>query len=122
MWRMFLDDLREPEYIKTFNWGHLYEPKDFVVARSYDTAVRLCEAQGCPSFITFDHDLGLESDGSEKTGYDLAKWLVDKDMDSIEQGKGYFIPDEFDFEVHSSNPVGQQNIIMYLINYLRQRA
>lgn len=88
------------------------------IARTYDAAVSLCKAQGCPSLISFDHDLGLEDDGSEKTGYDLAKWLVETDLDM----DGNFIPEGFEFHVHSSNPVGAANISGLLNSYLSNRC
>lgn len=116
-WNMFLDDLREVSYTRRFRDLLEYPVDSFVVARSYDEAVSLCKARGCPSVITFDHDLGLESDGSEKTGYDLAKWLVEMDLDA----EGKFIPEDFYAHVHSSNPVGAANIIVHINHYLAFR-
>lgn len=69
--------------------------------------------RGCPTFISFDHDLGPD----EKTGYDLAKWLVERDLDS----NGAFIPATFEFYVHSQNPVGAANIRNYLQRYLEYK-
>lgn len=99
---IFLDDERQPVH-----------PRRWRVCRSYDEAVIEMLTHGCPSMITFDHDLGLNS----KTGYDLAKWMVDMDL----TWEGKFIPADFTFEVHSQNPVGKANIEALLNNYLRQR-
>lgn len=51
-------------------------------------------------FISFDHDLG-----SELTGYDVAKYIVEN---------GYELTG---FTVHSMNPVGAKNIIDLLTHY-----
>jgi len=102
MTRLFIDDIRDP-----------YDD-DFVVVRSYDDAIHYMRQQGCPLFISFDHDLG---DADERTGYDIAKWIVERDLND----RGKFIPDEFDFHVHSANPVGVGNIIGLLTGYLKQR-
>lgn len=98
-WKLFLDDERFPAN----------KDKDFIIARSFEEAVELIELQGCPIFISFDHDLGLEKDG-----YDLAKYIVEKDLDN----QLSFIPKEFGFYVHSQNSVGAKNIQSYLTKYL----
>jgi len=85
---------------------------DWQIARSYDQAVALM-SEGCFSYISFDHDLGDDV----PTGYDLAKWLVARDLD--EGGK--FIPVDFGFNVHSANPVGRANIEGLLASYLKHR-
>lgn len=99
IWKLFLDDERFPAE----------KDKDFTIARSCEEAIELMTAQGCPIFISFDHDLGLE-----KSGYDLAKYIVEKDLDTNLS----FIPKEFSFYVHSQNNVGAKNIQTYLTQYL----
>lgn len=69
------------------------------------------EKNGCPDFISFDNDLMRELEG-----IDLAKWLVEKDMDNVG-----FIPKDFDFFVHSQNPIAKQKIYSYLGQYLEIR-
>ena len=81
---------------------------DWVIVRDFDAAVFICSHYGCPNFISFDNDLG-----GEKEGYDFAKWLVEQDLDN----PGW-IPDDFDFYVHSQNPVARDNIKAYLLSYL----
>lgn len=93
--KLFLDDIRDPS---GFYW---------VVARSYKDAVEKVKEYGFPTFVSFDHDLG-----EGKTGYDFAKYLVELDMDTNT------MPQNFDFLVHSANPVGAKNICAYLRNYL----
>jgi len=99
-YRLYLDDVRTPT---EGNWK---------VVRSFTDAISLIKGLGCPEFISFDHDLGNDS----LTGYDLAKWLVEKDLD-----KPGFIPKNFEFNVHSANPVGAENIERYLNKYLEFR-
>lgn len=99
---LFLDDERSPK-----------TPGAWQIARSFDEAVSLLSYYGCFSYISFDHDLG---DGVP-TGHDLAKWLVDKDLDA----GGKFIPTDFGFNVHSANPVGRANIEALLSSYLKHR-
>ena len=53
-----------------------------------------------------DHDLG-----EEKSGYDIAKYIVDKCID-----EGYILPQ---FASQSANPVGRANILGILNNYKR---
>jgi hypothetical protein len=102
-YQLFLDDERFPaQYMNKSQ-----------IARSYDEAVRIMLIQGCPASISFDHDLGMV----DKTGYDLARWMVERDLDM----DGAFIPATFTFEVHSQNPVGASNIRNYLKQYLKYR-
>ena len=95
---MYLDDIRNP---KTNGW---------IVVRSYTNAVNWMEMYGCPDYISFDHDLGE----GVFSGYDLAKWVVNKDLDE----GGNWIPEYFDFNVHSANPVGAKNIQSLIERYL----
>jgi len=100
---MYLDDIRIPA-----------EAFDFIV-RSYDEAVQIIEDYGMPNYISFDHDLGVDEKGVLlKSGYDLAKWIIESDLD-----KSIKIPSNFYFNVHSQNPVGKKNILSLLDNYLK---
>lgn len=99
---MYLDDLRTPK--NNYN----------VIVRSYEEAVAYVQAHGVPQFISFDHDLGCIDDGTLlKSGYDFAKWLVESSLDDI-----ISLPNNFDFNVHSANPIGKENIETILRNYL----
>jgi hypothetical protein len=102
MTKLYIDDIRNP--IDT----------DFVIVRSYNEAIHWIRLNGCPEYISFDHDLGA---ADERTGYDIAKWLVERDLDA----PGKIIPTNFKFNVHSANPVGAANIAGLLNNYLDQR-
>lgn len=84
-----------------------------VVARSALEVVFNFGFKGCPEHISFDHDLGEDSD----SGYAIAQLLVEIDIEA----EGEFIPEDFTFNVHSANPIGAQNIQSYLDNYLRHK-
>lgn len=100
---LYIDDLRNPK-----------TNRDWTVVRSFEEAVEFMEKSGCPNYISFDHDLG---DVGTKTGKDIANWLVEKEQ--ILEGR--FIPEDFEFNVHSANPVGAENIAGLLKRYLEFR-
>lgn len=98
---MFLDDTRETKQ------------KYDIVVRSFEEATTYILKHGVPNFISFDHDLGMDINGEiGKNGYDLAKWIVNMDLNG--QIK---IPEDFIFNVHSANPIGKDNIETILNNY-----
>lgn len=103
MIKLYIDDIRTPK------------ESDFMIVRSFDDAIFYMEASGCPEYISFDHDLG---EAILKTGFDIAKWMVEQDLNSC----GKFIPKDFEYHVHSANPVGAANINGLLDNYLMVRA
>ena len=121
-WKLFLDDdaegSRHPSIsVDNSAWrtnmglpaavpdtSHLGE---WVIAKSYEEAVTRITELGFPSFVSFDHDLG---DGLD--GIAVARYLVEMDLDK------FGMPDDFDFEVHSANPVGRANIRGLLTNYI----
>ncbi|MDF1876171.1 hypothetical protein JHD48_10545, partial [Sulfurimonas sp. SAG-AH-194-I05] len=88
MLSLYLDDLRVPD-----------NTREWVVVRSFTEAVRWMKSNGCPDMISFDHDLGmimkdgkiLTDDYDAKNGNDVARWLIQKDIDL----KGKFIPKDF---------------------------
>lgn len=136
-YHLFLDDERNlsdvtwvvlPSKI-TNNW---------IVVRNYDEFVKTVLSFGTPDYVAFDHDLADEhykvmvqevlysqkhtqfiddehgglnvtfDYGSEKTGYDCCKWLVE----FCEERQVKFP----EFEVHSLNPVGRERIRSYIEN------
>lgn len=100
---LYIDDLRSPATNKAW-----------VIVRSYGEAIIFIKTYGMPNFISFDHDLGLSTDGTlAKSGYDVAKWIVEAALDD-----SIAIPENFHFNVHSANPVGKKNIESLLQNYL----
>lgn len=99
-YKLYLDDLRDPR-----------TPGPWTCVRNFNEAVSAVLTLGLPAYCSFDHDLGLG-----KTGYDFAKWMVEYELD----GHGRF-PDDFEFNVHSANPVGTEAINQYLNNYFLVR-
>lgn len=118
-WRLFLDDERFPPNTPEWYGDHVF------IARSCEEAIVWIEdcEMGCPSFISFDHDLGVDPKTHEvrKTGYDFVNWLIRRDVESYDSGN-FFIPRDFEFEVHSMNPVGAKNIRDALNAYLGRRT
>ena len=114
MMKMFLDDERWPPrkgwWQKVLSWIKIYP--EWIIVRSYDEACLKVTELGCPSFISFDHDLG-----PGQSGLNFVKWLVTIDLEH----PYFFIREDFQFQVHSANPVGRQNIEQYLNQYLEWR-
>ena len=133
MYYLFLDAERHPRQV---TWVQL-PYANYQIVRSYNQFVDYIESFGfIPEFVTFDHDLADEhyaamlkdceknstgqllfkvadqvgdfDYGSEKTGYDCAKWLVD-----YCERKGCRFPD---YTVHSMNPIGSKRIRDYIEN------
>lgn len=96
---MYIDDIRDPN--SQFN----------MIARSSIEAVAIMSENGCPNFISFDHDLG-----GNDTAMVVVNWMISHDLDHKN-----FIPDDFTFNVHSANPVGAKNIEGSLNSYLKFR-
>lgn len=94
--KLYLDDVRNP---KSEGW---------TIVRNYEEFVKYIEKNGLPDEISFDHDLGENI----KTGYDCAKWLCEYCW-----GNGLPIPN---FNVHSANPVGRDNIIQILQSFQKR--
>ena len=118
-WNLFLDDEREMNDVTWAPWQirEKYRNEGWVIARSYGEALVNLAQRGFPTFVSFDHDLG-----DDNTGYDLAKALVEADIKFRDKGVyEYKFPPNFDFYVHSQNPVGKANIEAYLNNYLKHK-
>ena len=101
MTKLFLDDERMPPGSQD----------DWIIVRSYDQAVSWVIHRGWPEFISFDNDLGSDS----KEGWQFAQWLIDHDLS---HGS---MPDNFNFAVHSQNPVRNRDIIERLSTYIAYR-
>ena len=96
--RMFIDDIRNPQL--------QYD----VIVRSSKEAINYVVKNGCPNHISFDHDLG-----EDDTSMIFIKWLVNEDLDNN------IIPIDFNFNVHSANPIGTANINGYLGGYIKRK-
>lgn len=111
-WNLFIDDERFPVNV---TWGNssFYSQHPWTIARTMAQVQELINNWGFPDFISFDHDLS----SNEPTGKDIANWMIEQDMNGTHR-----IPDDFNFYVHSRNPVGRENIESLLNSYLEQRA
>lgn len=124
MWNLFLDDIRDVDYVKD-------DGREYVLARSVADAMVLIIQNGLPSHVAFDHDLGWDTlqpiegsfliaaptQGKElPSGFDFAKWLVEFDINGFHD-----IPETFTWSIHSSNPVGAENINGLLTGYMKHK-
>lgn len=102
-WKLFLDDERDPV------------GNDWVICRNISEAVAICNVAGLPSYINFDHDLssGKSVNGFENSGMGFAKWMINECLDGRHE-----MPMDFDWYVHSQNPVGAENINKLLTNWM----
>ncbi len=121
-WNLFIDDEREFADVTWAPWQirEKYRNEEWVVCRSYADAMAEVINRGFPSFISFDHDLGYE----KYTGFELAKQLVENDIISgnKESRQRYVFPLDFDYYVHSQNPIGKANIEGLIDGYLKAKA
>lgn len=88
---LYVDDIRFPEYFHKIG-------AEITLARNYDEAIQYIDDNY--DIISLDHDLG-----EEKTGYDIAKYIVEN---QIKVGA---------VAIHSANPVGRFNINQLLTHY-----
>lgn len=86
---IWVDDVRNPT-IPNATWCRSYESAIAAINNSYEDSIVLC----------LDHDLG-----EEKTGYDIAKYIVENN-----------IPISL-IQIHSANPVGRSNMNQLLTRY-----
>jgi len=84
---LYVDDIRTPM------------SDDWVIARNYKDAIDLIKNNNI-NIISLDHDLG-----EAKSGYDIAKFLVENSI-KIEQ-----------INIHTANPVGRDNIKQLIEHY-----
>jgi hypothetical protein len=89
-YKLYLDDERIP----SSPWAKDGMP--VIIVRNMSDFQETIFMLGLPASISFDHDLGE----NQKTGYDVAKWLVDQEYDLR----------NIEIHVHSANPVGRDNI------------
>lgn len=92
---IYIDDMRQP-LIPDALWVKSY---DEAIAALIDITDLMDIDDSISLVMDFDHDLG-----ERKTGYDIAKWLIDN---------GYIGK----FRIHSMNPVGANNIRQLLKHY-----
>lgn len=117
---IYLDDIRTPN------------DERWIICRNYDEFVNKVDEIGLDNIetISLDHDLGETAireyfknvtnnyilnyeNIHEKTGYDCAKWLVEKSIETKVN-----LPTIL---THSANPIGSANIMGYINNYLKNK-
>jgi hypothetical protein len=110
-YNLFIDDERYPFDVTwcSLKDQSLYQNGEWFIARNWFDVLEIVASLGFPRMISFDHDLG----DNELTGYEIAKKLVDMVMDGVQ------IPSDFEFRVHSKNPVGADSIKKYMENLLK---
>jgi hypothetical protein len=104
---LFIDDERFPPA----------DDRNWIIARTLDDVVGICNTRGAPSFVSFDHDLGDDT----PTGHDIAKAMVEADLDDGKNGFAFTFIKGFSYTIHSQNPVGGKNITGLLDNYLSRK-
>lgn len=102
---LWVDDARNPMEDDWMNFSPIGRNCKVIWAQSYQEAIDFLEKEW-PDAICLDHDLG-----EEKSGYDIAKYIVDRCIDEDKK-----LPE---FASQSANPVGRENIITLLSNYKR---
>lgn len=119
MYNLFIDDQID-DFLQDIN-DYVRNPKridpsrEYIAVKTVEEAIRYVEANGCPIFISFDHDLGIVN-GREETTLEFIDWLINKDLDS----KGTFIIDNFSYQVHSANNQAQARLSK-LSDYLSKK-
>ena len=107
---MFLDDdAFHPDKIRHPRYYYPLIGADDLLEKVYNSELVVnTTVEGAIDYIERNNDLMRELEG-----VDLAKWLVEKDMDDPS-----FLPKDFNFFVHSQNPIAKEKIYSYLGQYL----
>lgn len=115
---IFLDDVRVVEDVTWLDYNQLFS--SVTVLRSYqefkEWCDKLCSSSDLSTYVfSFDHDIDSYEREEEFTGYDAAKYLVEKVLELNLQPT-------FSWYVHSMNPVGRVNINSYLQNFIKHMS
>jgi hypothetical protein len=113
---LFLDDVRQPKQV---TWVEL-PLVEWVVVKNFDQFIAYIKLHGCPTRVSFDHDLAPEHykddiDWSkplhmtELTGMDCVKWLVDYCIEHNHTFPEYYL--------HTLNNQGKLNMESYISSY-----
>lgn len=118
MYSLFLDDDKDTRFPPD---GPSPTGGEWIIARTLSEAYAVFDKYGMPGFISFDHDLGIDENGVEEKGMHYAHRIIEIDMNEREgdvQDFSRMFSEDFDFRVHSANPVGAKNIKCLMRNYL----
>lgn len=81
----------------------------WIICRNMSDFKRFIHFYGIPKYISFDHDLG----DKEPSGKDIANYLVEQWLD-----ENIVFDHDFEYNIHSANSVGRENIKGLLDNFL----
>lgn len=87
----------------------MFEGAEIHIVRRYDEAIAWIDKNACPDFIFFDHDIQSEL----KTGFDVLKYLIEKDLDEN------YLNKKVQIFFHTQNNIGRSNMQNYWNNYKR---
>jgi len=126
-YNIFLDDVREPDWVTLYKNDPTYNKLKWIVVRSHDEFINYVSENGMPKLASFDHDLAdehyqvtvaairngfdISKDFEEKTGYDSVKWLCDYALD-----KNISLPE---MRFHTANYIGFKNMSTYYKNFIK---
>jgi hypothetical protein len=99
-YKMFIDDKRFPV------------DDSWVIVRSSEEAIQYVKDNGMPIYISFDHDLG-----GDDTAIKFIWWMIDSFID-----EEINISHDFNFYVHSQNPIGAENIRKLMTGFLKSEV
>lgn len=106
-YRLWIDDDSGKPGIAA--WRNPPDPS-WKVAHSSKEAIELIEKFGVPSYISWDHDLGLNDQGEPDTAMVVLKYLSEHHFNvSIE------------YNIHSANPEGAKNINCFMKSWERAK-
>jgi hypothetical protein len=103
-WAIWLDDERPVPADSRMQYVLAVNPREFV---------NLIEDHGIPSFISFDWHLGSGWDNGEC----VIKWLIDADKSGE-----FTFPEDFLFDVHSSDHTKNRAMNALLSEYLKSKG
>ena len=98
---MFLDDERDPPS-DGYQW---------CIVRSVADAKAMVINYGFPLFVSFDNDLGQQSE----EGRCFARWLIEWDLDHHD------MPVNFSWFAHTQNPIARDAIDELLKSYVNHK-
>lgn len=100
---LWVDNIKNPYNNDYINDNFIKQDWKVIWTKSYKETIDFLE-NNWPNGIFIDYDLG-----EEKTGYDIAKYIVDKCISN-----NYKLPH---YASQSNNPVGRKNIIDLFRNF-----
>ncbi|CAG7581049.1 MAG: putative signaling protein [uncultured marine phage] len=112
-YNLLIDDNRTIKNVVEVSGNTMYFETDWVIVRTFDQFCDAIKRLGVPEMVSFDHDIADFKDGDERSGHTCAKFLVDVCIDNDLDFPTYFI--------HSANPVGRDNIVGYVEDYINKR-